>query len=182
MFAHWRYRRAPEFPYPIPFNDCLYVVQHVLMYPEQYGADRKNIFLGGKFPDQDVYINAYCKWWSLLHTQGISIGIYIFVLYFDTRIGCRMHLIASARLLVIAVGRSYYLDYAKKLVGLCMCVFYLNLFCNHDHNWHDHMRSVWCSPYRLCIILQAHASRKSPNEAPWETLSERLSRLVSANL
>ena len=39
-----------------------------------------------------------------------------------------MHLIASARLLVIAVGRSYYLDYAKKLVGLYMCVFYLILF------------------------------------------------------
>ncbi|XP_067669180.1 neutral cholesterol ester hydrolase 1-like [Haliotis asinina] len=41
------YRLAPEYPFPIPFEDCVTATLHLLQNPQQFGVDGTKIAVGG---------------------------------------------------------------------------------------------------------------------------------------
>lgn len=41
------YRLAPEYPFPIPFNDCWDVLRWAMESTESLGGDRKQLYLAG---------------------------------------------------------------------------------------------------------------------------------------
>ena len=42
-----RFRLAPEFPYPIPVNDCYDVTRYVLNNCEEFGCDPERVIVAG---------------------------------------------------------------------------------------------------------------------------------------
>ena len=43
------YRRAPEHPFPIPYEDCLRVTKYVLKHAENYGINKHKIGVKGNY-------------------------------------------------------------------------------------------------------------------------------------
>ncbi|KAH9512659.1 Neutral cholesterol ester hydrolase 1 [Bulinus truncatus] len=41
------YRKSPDFPFPVPFDDCLKVTQHILQYGSKYEVDSTRVALVG---------------------------------------------------------------------------------------------------------------------------------------
>ena len=46
-FLNLSYRKAPEFPFPIPTEDCYAVVKYLIDNPEEFNADTEKIIFAG---------------------------------------------------------------------------------------------------------------------------------------
>jgi len=47
IFISVEYRLAPEYPFPIPVNDCIDATKYILAHTEEFGIDRGKVFLSG---------------------------------------------------------------------------------------------------------------------------------------
>ena len=49
MRVHYRYRLAPEYPYPVPFKDYFDATVYFLEHASEYDVDSKRVAIAGNF-------------------------------------------------------------------------------------------------------------------------------------
>lgn len=49
LFSKHSYRRAPQFPFPIPIQDCLDVTKYILQKGDKYGIDVNGVGVAGEY-------------------------------------------------------------------------------------------------------------------------------------